>query len=87
MALIHDRFEGGATRFTRAGARWRGRLGDALVFRNVLADGRPDPAGWHAGEPVTRGWKGIASLWLRARPFAGYVQPDGPASPGAAETL
>ena len=43
---------------------------DALLFRNVTQDGAADPMAQHAGLPVTRGVKLIASRWIRARPFA-----------------
>ena len=44
-------------------------LSDAPLFRNALADGTRDPAAAHAGLPVIRGEKLIASRWIRARPF------------------
>jgi len=47
----------------------KGSTGDALIFRNVDASGRPDPAARHAGLPVIRGEKLIASRWIRERPL------------------
>jgi prolyl 4-hydroxylase len=44
-------------------------VGDALLFRNADADGRPDPLALHSGLPVTRGVKYLASRWIRAEPF------------------
>ncbi|MEL6318788.1 MAG: 2OG-Fe(II) oxygenase [Pseudomonadota bacterium] len=68
LVVLRDRFEGGATRFTEAGVEWRGGQGEALVFDNLDADGRPNPRSRHAGMPVTAGAKALASLWLRQRP-------------------
>lgn len=69
IVWLNEAFEGGETRFMTTGARLKGRTGDALLFRNALADGRRDPASGHAGLPVTSGEKLIASRWIRARPF------------------
>ena len=39
------------------------------LFRNAGADGRPDPLSLHAGLPVTKGTKHLASRWIRAGKF------------------
>lgn len=70
LVYLNGGFEGGETRFVRTGLAFRGEPGDALVFRNVAEDGRPDPMAGHAGLPVRRGEKLIASRWIRARPFS-----------------
>jgi prolyl 4-hydroxylase len=70
LVYLTDDYEGGETVFLRTGLRFKGKSGDALVFRNALADGRADEMSQHAGLPVTRGEKLIASRWIRARPFA-----------------
>jgi prolyl 4-hydroxylase len=69
LIYLTDGYEGGETRFLRTGLSYRGRKGDALLFRNVDAHGRPDPMALHAGLPVTRGVKIIASRWIRAERF------------------
>jgi prolyl 4-hydroxylase len=69
LVYLTDDYEGGETLFLRTGLRFKGRRGDALVFRNALADGRADEMSQHAGLPVTKGEKLIASRWIRARPF------------------
>lgn len=69
LVTLSDFFDGGETVFPNAGLSFRGEIGDALVFRNVGADGRTDPAATHAGQPVTRGEKLIATRWIRAAPF------------------
>lgn len=69
LVWLNEDFEGGETEFPSAGLKLRGAAGDAILFRNVGADGRRDPAAAHTGLPVTRGEKLIASRWIRARPF------------------
>ena len=69
IVYLTDDYEGGETRFVRTGLSHRGRRGDALLFRNTLADGRADPAAEHAGLPVVAGAKLIASRWIRERAF------------------
>ena len=85
LIALSDGFEGGATVFPEAGISWRGKVGDALVFRNVGPDGRPDRASLHAGAAVTQGAKLIASRWIRRDPpppgeaFGAHeVLPQGP---------
>ncbi|MFS0736487.1 hypothetical protein ABC347_05500 [Sphingomonas sp. 1P06PA] len=65
---LNDDYEGGKTWFAPPGPVVRGRIGDALLFRNLGDDGLPDPAARHAGLPVTAGTKIVASRWIRARP-------------------
>lgn len=67
LVYLNEDYEGGETRFVSAGLDHRGRKGDALLFRNTLADGRADPASEHAGLPVTAGEKLLASRWIRER--------------------
>ena len=69
IVWLGEDYEGGETRFMTTGATLKGRTGDALLFRNALPDGSRDPASSHAGLPVTKGEKLIASRWIRARPF------------------
>jgi prolyl 4-hydroxylase len=70
LVFLNDAFQGGETRFPKSGIRFRGKVGEALLFRNALPDGRPDPASLHAGAPVTRGTKYIASRWIHQHAFA-----------------
>jgi prolyl 4-hydroxylase len=69
IVWLNQDYDGGETMFMKTGTKLRGRTGDALLFRNALADGARDPDAAHAGLPVTRGEKLIASRWIRARPF------------------
>lgn len=68
LVYLNDGFEGGYTAFPAAGQSYRGQTGDAIVFRNVGDDGRPDQASMHAGLPVTQGEKYLASRWIRESP-------------------
>jgi prolyl 4-hydroxylase len=72
LVALNEDFEGGATTFPEPGIAFRGRIGDALLFRNVGPDGRPDRSSLHAGAPVEIGVKLIASRWIREhRPPSG----------------
>lgn len=69
LVYLNDAYEGGETLFLRTGLSFKGRKGDAILFRNALADGRADELSQHAGLPVSRGEKVIATRWIRERPF------------------
>lgn len=69
LVYLNDGYEGGETRFVRTGLQVRGRKGDGIIFRNTLPEGRADPASEHAGLPVTRGVKYLASRWICERRF------------------
>lgn len=77
LVYLNDAFEGGETSFPDHGLVVKPKAGDALLFRNTLADGRPDPRKRHAGEPVTRGVKWLATRWIRTRPFDPWTGPEG----------
>ncbi|WP_419816065.1 2OG-Fe(II) oxygenase [Glacieibacterium sp.] len=67
LTWLNTQYEGGRTHFITPDLRIRGGQGDAIAFRSADASGRADPASRHAGEPVTRGTKFLASRWIRAR--------------------
>jgi len=69
IVWLNTGYGGGETMFMKTGLRVKGGIGDALLFRNALADGSRDPDAAHAGLPVASGEKLIASRWIRARPF------------------
>ncbi|MEA3010356.1 MAG: prolyl 4-hydroxylase [Sphingomonadales bacterium] len=69
LVYLSDDYRGGETRFPHSGLSFRGRTGDALLFRNADVHGRPDPLSLHAGLPVTKGTKYLASRWIRADRF------------------
>jgi prolyl 4-hydroxylase len=67
LVYLNDDLEGGETEFLHLGLRHRGKKGDALLFRNVDAEGRPDPRTVHAGRPPTAGEKWVLSIWILDR--------------------
>jgi len=69
LVYLNEDYEGGETAFSPLGIKVRGRTGDGLLFRNASAAGTPDPRAIHAGLPVTRGIKYVASRWIRAAPL------------------
>ncbi len=69
LVYLNDDYMGGQTAFPAIDFAYRGRTGDAIVFRNVTDDGRPDRMSIHAGLPVTMGNKYLASRWIRERPL------------------
>jgi prolyl 4-hydroxylase len=65
LVYLNDDYEGGETRFVRTGLVVKGGAGDLLLFVNESADGGPNPLSEHAGMPVTRGAKYLATRWIR----------------------
>lgn len=60
---------GGGTAFPELGIESAAVSGSAIVFDNLAPDGAPEPRSLHAGQPVERGEKWLATLWLRERPL------------------
>ena len=71
LVWLNEEYEGGETWFNAPKLALKGVPGDAVLFRNVRADGRRDPLSAHAGLPVKSGEKLIASKWIRQRAFEG----------------
>ncbi|WP_395612859.1 prolyl hydroxylase family protein [Allosphingosinicella sp.] len=69
VTYLNTDFEGAETYFPDAGVTFRGGVGDAIVFVNVLPDGTPDYKTRHCGLPPTSGRKWVLSQWLRSQPF------------------
>jgi len=69
LIWLNDDFEGGETDFPDVGLRVKGAVGDLLLFHNVTSGGVPDPRMMHAGLPVTKGVKWLASRWIRGRNY------------------
>ena len=67
VVYLNDAFEGGSTAFPRLGLEFRGRVGDALAWDNVLPGGAVDPRTLHSGRPPTQGMKYLLSKWMRNR--------------------
>ncbi len=66
---LNDVDAGGETEFPTAGVRVAPTAGSAVLFDNLHDDGAPDVDSLHAGLPVQRGEKWLATLWLRERPY------------------
>ena len=69
FAYLNEVAEGGETDFPRLSVRVRSSKGKAVAFLNCDAAGKPNPDTLHAGLPVIRGEKWLATLWFRERPF------------------
>ncbi len=70
LVSLSPDYTGGETVFLKTNLKWRGSVGDALLFMNVDAEGKPDLTTRHAGLPVTSGEKWLLSKWYRAGPYA-----------------
>jgi prolyl 4-hydroxylase len=68
LVYLNDDFEGGHTEFPKLGVKFRGALGEALMFDNVGPDGEGDMRTQHAGLPPTHGEKWLFSQWIRSKP-------------------
>ena len=71
LIYLNDAYEGGETHFPEIGVTVRGAVGDMLIFHNLTADGQLDPRMTHAGLPVTRGEKWLATRWIRVGDYFG----------------
>ncbi|HTQ12560.1 MAG TPA: 2OG-Fe(II) oxygenase [Rhizomicrobium sp.] len=65
LLYLNDDYEGAETEFLELGIKHRGRKGDALLFWNLDAEGRPDLRTRHAGRTPSAGEKWILSQWIR----------------------
>jgi prolyl 4-hydroxylase len=65
LVYLNDDYDGGETEFHKIALTIKARRGDVLVFRSEGPDGRLDPLTEHAGLPITRGVKYLASRWIR----------------------
>jgi prolyl 4-hydroxylase len=69
FVYLNEVEEGGGTEFPRLGVTVQPARGKAVKFLNCDAAGRPNPETLHAGLPVIRGEKWLATLWFWDRPF------------------
>jgi predicted 2-oxoglutarate/Fe(II)-dependent dioxygenase YbiX len=68
LVYLNEGYEGGETEFPKLGWRFKGKLGDALIFWNLNQQGERELDSLHAGLPVTKGEKWLLSKWVRQRP-------------------
>ena len=69
LISLNEEYSGGETYFPRLDVKYRGQLGDALMFQNTGVDGQPNELMLHAGMPITGGQKWVASKWIREEAF------------------
>lgn len=67
MIYLNQPEDGGATRFKAIGKTIQPEMGKLLMWNNLLADGRPNPATLHQGMRVRKGTKYIVTKWFRER--------------------
>ena len=65
LIYLNDDYDGGETAFVRTSLKVKGGIGDVLLFDNALRNGDGDPLAEHAGMPVSRGTKYLATRWIR----------------------
>ena len=87
LVWLNDAYEGGETWFNTPRLALKGEAGDAILFRNALADDSRDPAAAHAGLPVRSGTKLIASRWIRRATTRWRVSGEGARTSAAASTV
>lgn len=74
LLYLNAGYQGGESDFPDLGITIAGAPGDAILFRSLDDQGRPDPRTRHAGLPVTEGVKWLATRWIREErhdPFEG----------------
>ncbi|TDV28445.1 prolyl 4-hydroxylase [Paraburkholderia caballeronis] len=69
VIYLNDVPEGGETVFPDAGISVTGRKGTAVYFRYMNGMRQLDPLSLHAGAPVRRGEKWIATRWMREHAY------------------
>ena len=65
LIYLNEDYEGGETEFVRTGLKIKGKAGDVILFRSDGDDYGPNPNSEHAGLPVTKGVKFLATRWIR----------------------
>lgn len=67
LVYLNTGYEGGETDFPLVGLKFKGQVGEALMFANVDPTGAPDRRTLHAGLPPSAGEKWLLSQWIRDR--------------------
>lgn len=76
LIYLNENFEGGETIFPDHNIVIRPICGDAVIFTNIHADGGVLSTARHAGLPVKRGVKWLATRWIRVKPFDTWKGPE-----------
>jgi prolyl 4-hydroxylase len=69
MIYLNEPSGGGGTGFPHIELTVKPRIGRALIWNNMSADGSPNPWTMHEGQPVEDGLKYIVTKWYRERTF------------------
>ncbi|TFV89320.1 hypothetical protein E4K72_21595, partial [Oxalobacteraceae bacterium OM1] len=69
VTYLSDVEQGGGTSFPKIGLQVQPKKGSAVFFANTDTYGRVDQLTLHAGEPVVKGVKYVATKWLRERDY------------------
>ena len=67
LVYLNAGYEDGETDFPKLNIRFRGEVGEALVFDSIGADGAVDVNTVHTGLPPKDGVKWLLSQWMRER--------------------
>ncbi len=70
ILYLNQGMEGGETVFPELGIRVYPLAGSGVLFRNLNSQGQREPLSLHAGNPITRGEKWIATIWIRQREYS-----------------
>jgi prolyl 4-hydroxylase len=65
MIYLNDVTQGGGTLFSRLGVQIQPRIGQAVIWNNLLANGSPNDLTLHAALPVGYGYKAVVTKWFR----------------------
>jgi prolyl 4-hydroxylase len=65
MVYLNEPHSGGETAFINADFVVQPRMGRAVIWNNLSADGQPNPNTMHQGTPVLAGNKAIITKWFR----------------------
>ncbi|HYE86365.1 MAG TPA: 2OG-Fe(II) oxygenase [Vicinamibacterales bacterium] len=65
MVYLNEPEAGGATEFPLVRRRIQPRTGRAVIWNNLLPDGRTNYKTLHAGRPVHAGFKAVITKWFR----------------------
>lgn len=69
LIYLSDDFTGGGTHFPRLNYTAVPKKGDAIFFYSTDEEGGLYPDSQHGGQPVTKGTKWIANVWVRIKPL------------------
>lgn len=65
LVYLNSDFDGGETCFPKLNWKYKGKVGEAIVFDNVETDGGLIIDSLHAGSPTLSGEKWLLSKWLK----------------------